>query len=68
VRSSTIPFARGKTPASCIAPPGRRRSNSGLPAPSTTGTIVTATSSSSPASANWEATFAADDPQVAVAA
>src|SRR5215212_2312242 len=56
-RSSTIPLARGITRSSCIGPPSSRRPKSGLPAASTTGTTVTPTSSSSPSSANCEATL-----------
>jgi drug/metabolite transporter (DMT)-like permease len=50
-RSSIIPLARGRTSVGRIKP-SIRRSNSGLPLPSTTGTTVTQTSSSRPASAN----------------
>jgi drug/metabolite transporter (DMT)-like permease len=51
-RSSIMPDARGSTSVGRIGGPGTRRSNSGLPLPSTTGTTVTQTSSISPASAN----------------
>jgi drug/metabolite transporter (DMT)-like permease len=51
-RSSIIPLERGSASVSCIGGPGSRRSNSGFPVPITTGTTVTQTSSSSPASAN----------------
>jgi hypothetical protein len=51
-RSSIIPLGRGSDSVSCMGGPGSRRSNNGLPVPSTTGTIVTQTSSISPASAN----------------
>jgi drug/metabolite transporter (DMT)-like permease len=51
-RSSTMPDGRGRTSVGRIGGPGTRRSNSGLPLPSTTGTTVTHTSSISPASAN----------------
>ena len=56
-RSSTMPDARGRTSVGRIGGPGTRRSNSGFPLPSTTGTTVTQTASSRPASANWDATF-----------
>jgi drug/metabolite transporter (DMT)-like permease len=56
-RSSIIPLGRGSDSVSRIGGPGMRRSKSGLPVPSTTGTTVTQTSSSSCASANCEATF-----------
>jgi drug/metabolite transporter (DMT)-like permease len=55
-RSSIMPLARGRTSVGRIGPL-TRRSNSGLPVPSATGTTVTQTSSSSPASANCDATF-----------
>jgi drug/metabolite transporter (DMT)-like permease len=51
-RSSIMPDARGRTSVGRIGGPGTRRSNSGFPLPSTTGTTVTQTSSSRPASAN----------------
>ena len=56
-RSSIMPEARGRTSVGRIGLPGTRRSNSGFPVPRTTGTTVTQTSSSRPASANCEATF-----------
>jgi drug/metabolite transporter (DMT)-like permease len=43
-RSSTMPDARGSTSVGRIGGPGTRRSNSGFPLPSTTGTTVTQTS------------------------
>jgi drug/metabolite transporter (DMT)-like permease len=43
-RSSTMPDARGSTSVTRIGGPGTRRSNSGFPLPSTTGTTVTQTS------------------------
>jgi drug/metabolite transporter (DMT)-like permease len=51
-RSSIMPEGRGSTSVGRIPAPGIRRSNSGFPVPSTTGTTVTQTSSISPASAN----------------